>query len=65
MHASFLYLQYFLEKLYGQINVMRIFLKIREFFSEIKFSWTRNLSEIEKNRKFSILFYFTKIFILI
>lgn len=62
MHASFLYLQYFFEKFYGQINVMRIFLKIREFFSEIKrYTFVNEKFIINREKQklyFSILFLF-------
>lgn len=41
MHASFLYLQYFLEKFYEEINDNTDFFKIHEFFLKLNAIFTR------------------------
>lgn len=60
MHASFLYLQYFLEKFYGEINDNTDFFKIHEFFLKLNaiYSWRRNLLEVDKNRNCIFLSFF-------
>lgn len=63
MHASFLYLQYFHEKFYGEINDNTDFFKIHEFFLIIIikryiYSWRRNLLEVDKNRNCIFLSFF-------
>lgn len=61
MYASFLYLQYFLEKFYGEINDNTDFFQDSRIFSKIKryiYSWRRNLLKVDKNRNCIFLSFF-------